>query len=154
MSSHLSEEQFAKCLAGQGSNEVRQHLAECRECAAEVERFSKTITRFRYAVRDRVEARGPSKVQFAFRPAPAGFRIWRWASAAAVVVVLLSALYVNSSRQGPQQLVERESVETNPDALMRAVELHLSRTMPAPMEPVIALFPSDKSPDTPGGGVQ
>jgi len=153
MSSHLSEEQFAKCFASQPSNEVRQHLAECRECAAELERFGSVISRFRHALRNRVETRGTSKVLFALRPAPAGFRLWRWACVMAAAVALVSVPYVRSFRQVPQQLAEKESIEADPDVLMRAVELHLSRTVPAPMEPVIALLPID-DPQMPSGEVQ
>jgi hypothetical protein len=44
----------------------------------------------------------------------------------------------------PHEAVEQASTEISPDALMDRVNLHLSRTVPAPMEPVMFLIPSEQ----------
>jgi hypothetical protein len=55
------------------------------------------------------------------------------------------------SEKKPQKVDEQLSTETNPVAIMDRVNLHLSRTVPAPMEPMMSLIPSDELISTPGG---
>jgi hypothetical protein len=44
-----------------------------------------------------------------------------------------------------------ESSATSPDALMDAINLHILRTVPSPMEPAIALLPGSAFIDESGG---
>ena len=157
MSKHLSEDQFAKCLVGQSTSAELQHIRECPECSAELEGFAKTISVFRSAVRNRIDDRialHPSAVTPLrwMRPVEPGIPKWRWALVAAAVVaavVLPFFITQNKLREAGGQL----STKTNPDAIMKRVNLHLSRTVPAPMEPLLLVIPNDES-ITESGGVQ
>jgi hypothetical protein len=154
MNNHLSEEQFAKCLAGQSTNEERQHLAVCRNCSSELDRCRESISLFSSALTDRVEARIALRPPLEIRPAKVADPRWRWALVAATALVLAVMPFVGIKIE----IIQRQPLgttqsETDADALMRTVQLQLSRTIPAPMEPVIALLPIEEPP-TPTRGVQ
>lgn len=144
MSKHLTEDQFANSIVGQSTFEERKHLAECAECGADLDRFQGTISVFRSAVRHGVDRR------IALQP---GLLIhdpkWRWALVAATALVLAIIPFAGTNRVAPP----KTQVETDADALMRTIDLQLSRTIPTPMEPVIALLPVDEI-QTTSGGVQ
>jgi len=154
MSNHLSEDQTAKCAIGASTKAELRHLSECAECSAELDRFGNTLSLFRSAVRHRVYDRlalhalgvAPS------RPAQAGISTWRWAFVVAgfVVVVLLPFFMTENI---PQETSTQSSNETSANAVMDRVNLHLSRTVPAPMEPLMSLIPSEEF-ITKSGGVQ
>ena len=81
MSNHLSEDQFAKCIVGRSTNADLQHIRECPECSAELERFGNTLSLFRGALRQRIDdrvARHPLAVT-PVRLAESGISKWRWA---------------------------------------------------------------------------
>jgi len=149
MSNHLTEDQFAKCVSGQSGFEEHKHLAECAECRAEVDRFRDTISVFRSAVRVGVDARIASQPSLLLQPVAAHDPKWRWALVAATALVLALIPLAGVNRVSPP----KAQVDTDADALMRTVDLQLSRTIPAPMEPVIALLSSDEI-ATQSGGVQ
>ena len=156
MSNHLSQDQFAKCFVGRSTSAELRHMMECPECSAELDRFGHTISLFRSAIRDRIDAQvaaqAPGVPQLSIRPAAAGIPKWHWALVAPAVAVLVMVPLLTSNKE-PQEVIEKGLAETSPDALMDAVNLHLSRTVPAPMERVMALIPSDES-ITESGGVQ
>jgi hypothetical protein len=150
MSNHLTEDQFAKCILGQPTLEERKHLAECAECGPELDRCRGSISLFRSAVRSGVDARIASQPRSPIQP----FVVtrdpkWRWALVAATALVLAIIPFAGTNRVSPP----KAQAETDADALMRTVDLQLSRTIPAPMEPVIALLPLDEI-QTTSGGVQ
>jgi hypothetical protein len=60
---------------------------------------------------------------------------------AAAAVLLLGVVPFLTER--PRETPEASAAETSPEALMDAISLHLSRTMPSPMEPMMSLIPSD-----------
>jgi hypothetical protein len=145
MTKHLTEDQIARCFNGQPTDVEWLHIQECAACSAELDRLASSISLFRNAVRDRVDARvalhAPTMVFEDQRPVPAT-PIWKWAMVT-VVAVLLVALPFFITR--PQQFADNASVPTDPDILMREINLHLSRTMPAPMEPILTLIPDSES---------
>jgi hypothetical protein len=151
MSKHLTEDQIARCFVGQSSIGERQHIQQCAACGAELERLANSISLFRNAVRDRIDAcvavHAPAIV-FQDRPPVVTTPIWKWAMVT-VVAVLLVALPLFITR--PQQFVDNASTTTDPDTLMREINLHLSRTMPAPMEPILTLIPDSESISNVGG---
>lgn len=151
---HLSEDQFAECLAGQATSAERKHIAECAECAAELERFSRTMSVFRNAIRDRIDARtalrAPAIPPFAIRPATARIPKWGWALAAAAAVVFVMVPFLRQKNE-PPRVSEKAPAPMSPDALMNAVNLHLSRTVPAPMERMLTVIPNDESVNQSGG---
>jgi hypothetical protein len=150
MSRHLSEDQFAKCAASRPSTEERQHLAECRECSAELERLSNTLASFRNAIRHRIARLEPRPfVTMTAKPVITRTSRLRWALlAAAAVFVVTVPFFMNESK--PRQDSAQISTEADADAVMKRVNLHLSRTMPAPMEPVLSLIPGDELITQPG----
>jgi hypothetical protein len=109
---------------------------------------------FRSAIRDGIDARlalhTPTMPQRSIRLATPLIPKWRWALVAAAIVVLVTVPFLTNKRQ-TQTVIETVPTATDPDALMRAVNLHLSRTVPAPMEPMMALLPGDGSQAEPGG---
>jgi hypothetical protein len=154
MNNHLSEEQFAKCLAGPSTNEERQHLAVCGECSSELDRCRESISLFSNALTERAEARVALRPSLEIRPSTVADPRWRWALVVATALILAVMPFVGIKMDLIQrQPLETTQSETDADALMWTVQLQLSRTIPAPMEPVIALFPTEESP-TPTRGVQ
>lgn len=154
MSNHLSEEQLAKCFVGQSTVEERHHLAACAECSAELDRFRQSISLFSNALTDRVEARVSLRAALEIRPTTVSDPKWRWALVAATALVLAVMPFIGIKTDIiPRQAPEIHQSDTDADTLMRAVQLQLSRTVPAPLEPVIALLPTEESP-TPTRGVQ
>lgn len=153
MRQHLSDKQFTKYIAGEMSAEAQRHLAECSRCNAELDRFGTSVAEFRTALRNRVEVRAKLQaVPFAQPVIPADPR-WRWALVAATALVLSIIPFAGIGRYTAPLSVQTTQSDADADALMRAVELDLSRTLPEPLEPVIALFPTVEMP-TESGGVQ
>jgi hypothetical protein len=154
MSNHLSPEQFARCAAGSPSNAELQHASECPECRAELEQFGNTLSQFRRAIRERIDDRVPVH-SLAITPlsrTEVSVSRWRWAMVAAAIFALFIPYFV-AVKEPRQENGQQAIIDTNPDAVMDRVNLHLSRTVPAPMEPIMSLIPSQES-ATKTGGVQ
>jgi hypothetical protein len=146
MSNHLSQDQFAKCVIGQSMSAERQHLTECATCSAELERFGNTLSLFRTALRDRVDAQAESTVTV-LKPSASrasGFSILRWAFIASAVLVFISVPLLKREEPKPSA-IENVSTDVDANALMDAVNLHLSRTVPAPMERMLIVIPDEQS---------
>jgi anti-sigma factor RsiW len=147
MSDHLSPEQFARCFVEAPTNEERQHLVECAACSAEFNAFGNSVSSLRLAIRGQVDARVESKpaaaIPVAIRPVTQGMRKLRWALATAAVLLIGIVPLVTSRK--PEPVTQQIPATTSPDDLMNAINAHLSRTVPAPMEPMMSLIPSDES---------
>ena len=157
---HLSRDQLAKCLIDQPSRTELQHIAECAACRGELSRFRNAVSLFRNAIRDRVDARvawrAPRLARIPNQPLTPVVPLWRWALVvvAAVVLVVVPLLKMKKAPQDVESTsipMHPNTLETNPDALMNAVNLHLSRTVPAPMERMILAIPEDESKNESGG---
>ena len=153
MSDHLSPDQFAKCFVDGPTGLQHQHIAECPECRAGLERFGRTVSSFRSVMRERIDAQVASDGAD-FTPFPAGRDLvavpkWRWvrASAAVVIFVLIPVL---TRETRPPQVIGKTSVQADPDTLMEAINLHLSRAVPAPMEPMLAIVPIPEATESGG----
>ena len=146
MNGHLSQEQFAKCFVGAASNEERQHLLECTECTAELNGFGKTVSALRLAIRRQVDVHvNQPPTEIAVQPAASVMRRLGWALATAAVL-LIGIVPVLTSRKPQIELANSgpKPAAASPDDLMNAINVHLSRTIPAPMEPMMSLIPSDE----------
>jgi hypothetical protein len=155
MNNHLTPEEFARCFLGGATSTELQHIMRCLECSAELDRFGNTISLFRGGVRSRVEDRVASETP-AISPLPvahAGIRRLRlrWALVTAMAAVVVVPFLTRNEKKSV--VIEDTSTQTDPNALMDSVNLHLARTIPAPMEPILALLPQDES-TTESGGVQ
>jgi len=141
MNRHLSEDQIARCIVGQAAVAELHHARECRECGAELDRFTKSLDLFQSSIRERINGRIALVPAVAVsRRARAGTLAPRWilvAAAAAILVVLPFMRPGNKLEEYPQPA----STEVDPDAVMNRVNLHLARTVPAPMEPLMLGIP-------------
>jgi len=157
MSNHLSQEEFAKCIVGQSAKAELQHIRECPQCSADLEQFNSTLLQFRTVVRNRIDDRIALHPNMApLKPATLSIGAWRLAWVGAAVVALVIPLLIGETKsQKPivQPRLVETSGDTSPDAVMKRVNLHLSRTLPAPMEPMMGLIPSEE-PITKSGGVK
>jgi hypothetical protein len=137
MSKHLTEEQFATCFVEGASGAAWEHLAECSACQSELDRLGSTVSSLRHAIRNRVDNQVPSSVA---QPAPVRRPKVAWAAAVAATLILGTLPLL---LRKPQEIAVNTAEETSPEVLMNAINLHLSRTMPSPMEPMLSLIPSD-----------
>ena len=142
MSNHLSATQFASCLAGTAGNPEQQHLLDCRGLSRRTGSLGSAISSFRHAVRDRVES------HIAGEPAPIASRsaitaqapVPKWIVVAAVIVLALGMVPLLTEM--PEHRAVPNDSAMDPNALMNAVNLHLLRKVPAPMEPMFVLIPT------------
>jgi hypothetical protein len=122
-----------------------QHLAECPECSTDLDRFDARLSMFRNAIRDRINdqiALHPAGVTPpSTRPAETGITRGRWAlSVAAGVLLLMFSSFLSENR--PPRGGEQVSTDISPEEIMNAMNRHLSRVVPAPMEPMMTLIPA------------
>ena len=148
MKKHLSDRQFAKCLVGRPSRLELQHVGECSKCAMELDRTSNSISLFRRAIRGSIENRVALDLRAGFQFSPKfvtqATPKWRWALVAAGIVAF-ATVPMFTRKEEPPPVIEEMSTQLDPDALMNAVNLHLSRAIPEAMEPVMALIPTEES---------
>ena len=150
MSNHLSQDEFEKCVLGRPGQAELDHLTGCPECRAELEQFRKALSLFRSAIHDLADDRSPLQASdvTTFVPAATGAPRWRWALlAAGCVALIIFTIFISDKR--PPVPAEQPSAES-PEAIMERLNRHLSRTVPAPMEPVMSLIPSEEFISTPG----
>jgi hypothetical protein len=141
MNKHLSEDQIARCIVGEAASAEVQHAGECPECGAELNRFSKSVALFQSSIREKIDARIsriPSTV--ASKPSGAGTQTPRWFLVAAAAVALVVLPFIRTGSK-PEAFPAPAFTETDPDAVMNRVNLHLARTVPAPMEPLMLGLP-------------
>jgi len=132
MSPHLSPEQFARCFVGVASSVELHHISDCGSCRAELEGFQNSISSLRHALR------APVDVAVRFRsPQPAPVPRFRPVLVAAALVLIGMVPLLTQRPANPLP----ESGVSSPEALMNAVNRHLSRTLPEPMQPVMSLLP-------------
>jgi len=144
MNNHLTQNQFAKIAAGSATREELEHLRKCRECSTATDHFHKTLSQFRSAVRDRVDDRlALHRPEITISGArEVHVSKWNWALVAAAVLVAIIVPYLTNVSTLQPEISPPAISESDADALMNRVNLHLSRSLPAPMEPIMSLFPS------------
>ena len=140
MITHLTSEQISRIVVGDAVPDEKQHVLECAECSAEAARVRETLSLFRASL----ERWAESDSRLAWSPS-ARFRRrpLRWVLAAAVMVVVI-VMPIHKNAVERQRLVEAEDA-----LLLEQVNAHVSRIVPAPMEPLMN-FISD-APATEGG---
>src|SRR5262245_60294722 len=138
MSQHLSEREFAAAIVTELTPQERQHVSDCSRCAAELEAFRGTLKSFRGSFRELVDtelARGTRLSPGSPKHAPRHIGLWGLAAALIAMVIAIPAFH-DSVVQTRSSAGER-AADTNPDALMRSIQAHLSRSVPGPMEPIL-----------------
>ena len=141
MNRHLSEDQIARCIVGESTSAEAQHARECPECAAELNRFRKSLVLFQSSIQEQIDARIALVPTAAVsKPSAVRTRAPRWVLVAASAAALVVLPFIKIGNK-PAALPEPASVEADPDAVMNRVNLHLARTVPAPMEPLMMGVP-------------
>jgi hypothetical protein len=169
MNNHLSQDQLSMWFLGRSTSEERRHGAECPQCRAELARFEEPVTTFMNAMHDWSEHERVPRLEevssFLRRPPEYITGALRWAAVAMAVMLLTTIPIYRQVEALMQRAGATEDVtlskggpsialEMNDDVLlMNAVSAHLSRTIPAPMEPIMALVPDSES-TTYAGGTQ
>ena len=142
------------CILGRCTPEEQRHARECPECSRELARFHDPVSTFRTVMQnwsDRENAPRLADVSvFLSRSRRFANPLWRWAPAG-LAIIILSAIPIYIQQQKLQSELEQATREDV--LLMDAVNAHLSRTIPAPMEPIMALVPQQES-RTQSGGIQ
>jgi len=88
---------------------------------------------------------------FLTRPRRFSNSVWGWVPVAmAAMIVVLTAIPIYVQQRNLQGMQAEEAARRDA-LLMNAVNLHLSRTLPTPMEPILALVPDQESFIQPGG---
>jgi hypothetical protein len=155
MSKHLSEDDITRIASGLSARANMQHLQDCAECSNRLGRFDNAISLFRSAIHDRVDTRlalhAPA-ISVSSIPNPVVLT-WRHRLAAAAVILVVLIPLIAIQREALEVRSDPSVQATSPDALMDAVNLRLSRTMPASMERVLVLIPNDEA-TTESGGAQ
>ena len=133
MSEHLSAERISAWLIGERGAEQRLHLQECTVCRQEVRRMEAALGGFRESVQRWSETEYAAERRLPVRAARRGVGTRSmWVGLAAAVFAICCLLLVRT----PQR-----AVGTGADvALLEQVDAELSRTVPAPMEPLTKLM--------------
>jgi hypothetical protein len=143
MIGHLSALQIEEWLIGQRPAEVAAHLARCSACAAALDRAAQPLTLFGNTVRDwsaQLPAR-PIVIAGHRRRTPAFG--WRGAMACAAVLVILAVPAYRHRAPAPQPAPRAAAITD--EILLQQVASGISRSVPAPMEPLAQLLSGDSS---------
>ena len=142
MNGHLDSEAICGWAAGERPAEAERHLRECAECAGALRRLEGGIAGFRdtaSAWSERVRPEPPA----AWQPATPAVR-WRAlvaitglaASLTAAAVLVTAPIERGRERAAAAREAERERADA---LLLDRVDAALSRSAPAPMEPLTHL---------------
>jgi hypothetical protein len=142
MISHLTSEEISKALIGDVTPEQQQHVRECTECGASLQRLRETFSVFRESVHEWAGSKQgavPGSIDLRETAASVMMPRLRWALAGVVLIILLVIPVYKNARE------QRRAREAMEDALLlEQVNASLSRNVPAPMEPLLKLV-SDSS---------
>jgi hypothetical protein len=154
MISHLTSEEISKALIGDVTREQQQHVRECSECGASLERVKETFLVFRESVHmwaGTNDNAAPKVIDLHETAARFGMPRLRWAVAGVVLIVLLVVPFYKNNRDekrarqaGEAQARQRAASRIEDALLLEQVNASLSRNVPAPMEPLLKLV-SDSS---------
>jgi hypothetical protein len=147
MSPHLSSREISEWVAGTRTPERENHLHECAECRGELTRLQGVLLEFRDSLRDWSAGQaGSSPRPVWLTEGPRGAHRLRWALVA-VAMILLAAIPIYRSRER-----QRQADTSLEDAvLLEQIDAGVSRSVPAPMEPLAGLVSWDSTGSTASG---
>ena len=152
MSQHLSEKEFAVAIVHGLTPQEREHVLECSQCAAELEGFHGTVNSFRSSFRELIDTQLARGLDLSTLPQSAHRQIGLWGLAAAMIAMVIAVpAFLDNVEQS--RWVGESPADTDPDALMKSIQAHLSRTVPGPMEPIL-IFVRNRDLDSEERGVQ
>jgi len=143
MSRHPLKERFAECFVDSSlSPDELHHIRECPQCAKELQQFESMLA----LLRDSVRMEADQRLNQLEVPALAARRLehspglrWKWALAAAVVFSMGFLPLIFQSRRLEVSPTANSDVEAA--ALMESINIHVSRDLPAFMEPLMLVVP-------------
>jgi hypothetical protein len=131
MNGHLSSAQISEWILGSRTMEAERHIQDCTECRAEIARCESGLAAFGQSVRSlaAMQPAVPDARVSAHQPA-----VWRWAAAATAFVFAVGLPIYWNTKNNRQELFRQDS------ELMERVHAQLSRSVPAPLEPLLELM--------------
>lgn len=149
MKQHPSAQQVEQWVTGERRREVEQHLQTCRACAEEIQRMEELLKLFGSAVRNWGEEMRPAR---SWNPnvqtdsVSFWFGVWR-SRVARVALAVCGAVAVIAVPVYQQEQRHRQAAAAavQDEILLREVESGISRSVPAPMEPLAKLMSNDLS---------
>lgn len=139
MRGHLSSVEISEWAAGMRSPAAEAHMHECAECRRAIARFQEALSDFRAAVRE--WGRGPAPLLPDQLRRPHAVPPLRWALIAAVLV-LSAVIPVYRHHQRPP----KSDTGLEDAVLLEQIDDGVSRSVPAPMEPLTTLLSSGSAP--------
>jgi hypothetical protein len=137
MTGHLTNDEISKFIIGESTPEQRRHATECSECKTSLERVTETLVVFRESVHEWAEQNGGTTIPDATAledTSRVRVRPLHWALAsAALILLLVIPIYKRANEQ------KRATQALDDALLLEQVNASLSRTVPAPMEPLMKL---------------
>ena len=137
MIEHLTAEQISQWMIGERGMQLEQHVAACAECRTELEQLESALVHFRGAVKEFGGTAVPSVWQPVERRA-SWFSWPRMVAAAAALMVLVAGPYIGQARERARAAAAADAARADAQ-LMERVDSSLSRSVPAPMEPLLTL---------------
>jgi hypothetical protein len=140
MKRHLTEDEIGAFVAGDSASGTMDHLAECAECRRQTAELQGILLAFResatkWATAQQPAIRVPEAPQW-WQPRP------RWALAV-VALALLTAIPAYRHFTTPVTPIATQELTTYDreadTALLKQVDAEISRSVPAPMEPLLTL---------------
>jgi hypothetical protein len=139
MNNHLSEDQITEWVLGTGDEYVRRHLETCEVCSVEAEELRRTISSFRdsiHATAQRDQSFWRDQ-QLALRERVSA-RDWyplHWAWAVAMVMVLITAVFLTRTPNTPQNNANEDADKV----LLQEVQGDLAREVPEALAPAVLI---------------
>jgi hypothetical protein len=139
VNNHLSEDQITEWVLGTRDEYVRRHLAACDACSVEAEELQSTISSFRdsiHATAQRDQSFWRNQ-QLAIREqlSARGWYPLHWAWAVAMVMVLITAIFLTRPPNAPQN----NASEDADNALLQQVQGDLAREVPEALAPAVLI---------------
>jgi len=141
MNKHISPDRMPGLTIGDCSSEELQHCQECPECHAEVARLQDTLKLFRDSVRHWADRQCPPEI---LRPEVRRVAPLRWILAAAGLLLAAAIPVYQSAIERQREAQATQAAETVEDELLfEKIEMHLSRSVPASIEPFMELISAE-----------
>jgi anti-sigma factor RsiW len=139
MNRHLDSEALCNWAAGEHSAEVESHLRECAACAGAVAQLESGLAEFRGSAQQWSDRRLPSRppIPGPWRPAALGRRRAIFGAAGVAACTAVAVLLVAVPIQQRHDAAVRAAQQARADQLLlEQVNAAVSRSAPAPMEPL------------------
>jgi hypothetical protein len=140
VNNHLNEDQITEWVLGTGDEFVLRHLETCHACFVEAEGLRKTLSSFRDAVHAAAQREQSfwQNQQLALRgrvSARGWYAALRWAWAVAMVIVLITAVFLTRRPNTPQHYPNEDA----DNALLQEVQGDLGREVPQALAPAVLI---------------